>query len=383
MLLAGVLLVAANLRAVLTSVGPVLPLMAEDGLSPSLLGVLVAIPVATFAVVSPFVHPLAVRWGVDRTVLAALVVLALGSAIRSVGGDGAGLWIGTVLLGAAIAVGNVLLPVATKTDFPERLPAVTGQYMAVQSVVAGIAAGLAVPVAHMWDSWELAIGIWAVLVVVALVAWAPRLSRRNASGGVVEPPGQAAPTVRVWRSAAAWQVAVYFMLQSAAFYTLINWLPTVEQDLGISSAAAGWHLSLFMVVGILANLGTPLLFGIGGDQRFAAVVMPVGMIVAFLGMLLLPAAQALWAALAGFALGGAMVTSLSLIGLRSGDPRTASRLSAMVQTVAYGGVSVALVLAGVIRDVAGPGPHLLFYVLAFSVALIVAGLFAGRRSLVR
>lgn len=64
----------------------------------------------------------------------------------------------------------------------------------------------------------------------------------------------------------AWQVAAYVGLQSTAFYVLVNWLPTVEQDLGVSPTRAGWHLSVFLVAGIVSNLATPLLMRRGATS---------------------------------------------------------------------------------------------------------------------
>src|SRR5699024_12463589 len=69
LLLAGILLVAANLRASISAVGPVLPHISEDTtLGAAELGVLVAIPVLGFALVSPIVSHISQFLGADRTV---------------------------------------------------------------------------------------------------------------------------------------------------------------------------------------------------------------------------------------------------------------------------------------------------------------------------
>ncbi len=173
----GVLVVAANLRAVISAVGPVLPVIGDDtGMSSSELGFLAAAPVVSFALVSPVVHAAAQRFGTDRT-----------------------------LLGSA-----------------------------------AVASGLAVPLAAFTGSWRLAIGVWGCLVLGAWVWWLPSIPsppRRPT------PPLQAVPAVAVslWRTSLAWQVAGYFGLQSTAFYVLLSWLPSVEQDVGISPTVAGVH----------------------------------------------------------------------------------------------------------------------------------------------
>jgi CP family cyanate transporter-like MFS transporter len=378
-----VLLVAANLRAVIAAVGPVLPTVAADTqLSPSALGALLALPVAAFAVFSPMVHTVAARFGTDRTVFGALALLAVGTVVRSLPFGDRSLWplfLGTVTIGAAIAVGNVLLPVIARRDFPDRVPAVTGYYIAVQSVVAGTASGLAVPVAAVTESWRLAIGLWGVLIVVALAVWLPRLGRAPTASVRVAPAGpEAPPPVSVWRAGLAWQVAAYFGLQSTVFYVLLSWLPTVEQDMGIDPEVAGAHLAVYLIVGILANVAVARFLTLRGDQRIAAAVVPAWIVIAMLGMLYLPSLVVVWVAVSGLVVGASMVISLSLISLRGGGARITGRLSSMTQATAYAGVAVGLLGAGWIREVAGPGQHLLVYVLVLAVLQIVVGLGVGR-----
>src|SRR4051794_20135902 len=75
-LIAGILVVAANLRPVLTSVGPLLDQIGADtGLGVAALGVLAAVPLLAFGAVSPLAHGLSEKFGVERTVFGALLLL--------------------------------------------------------------------------------------------------------------------------------------------------------------------------------------------------------------------------------------------------------------------------------------------------------------------
>ncbi|WP_375493647.1 MFS transporter, partial [uncultured Jatrophihabitans sp.] len=126
-----VFLAAACLRSSITSVGPLLGRIADDtGLSDTLLGLLGALPLLAFGVVSPLVQPVARRVGAERLVGAALLGVALGVAVRSAPGGG-WLWLGTAVLGAGIAVGNVLLPAIVRRDHAARAALVVGGYPAV------------------------------------------------------------------------------------------------------------------------------------------------------------------------------------------------------------------------------------------------------------
>lgn len=361
--------------------------MAGDGISATSLGVLVAVPVGAFALVSPIVHGVAARIGVDRAVSVALGVLATGTIVRSAFGE-IGLWLGTAIIGSAIAVGNVLLPAVAKRDFPRSIPMVTAQYIAVQSVLAALASGLSVPLALTWGAWKPSLAVWCVPVIVAAIVWLPRLRGATTTGR--DMTGQDArtcsvsqqiptrPSCSVWRQPVAWHVAIYFMVQSSVFYTLLNWLPTVEGDMGFSTVAAGWHLSLFLTVSILANFAVPFVIHHGGDQRLAAVGSAMLMVVAMGGMLTVPALQLVWVALGGISSGASMVVSLSLIGLRARGALATGQLSAMAQGVAYSGVVLTLVIDGLVREVAGAGVHLLVLVLALAVVQVWSGFTVGR-----
>src|SRR5690625_2135708 len=100
--LVGILLLAINLRPAITAVGPVLPALGEDlSLSAAELGLLGALPVATFGVVSGAVQAFIARFGVERVTVSAMVLLTGATVWRSWPGPEANLWVGTVLIGAA------------------------------------------------------------------------------------------------------------------------------------------------------------------------------------------------------------------------------------------------------------------------------------------
>lgn len=382
-LLLGVLLVATNLRAVMTAVGPVLPdLSADLGLTASAQGVLVALPLVAFATVSPAVHVLSARIGIERSVMLALVALGLATLLRSLPTQSDAnwsLWAGTFIIGGSIAVSNVLLPVVVRKDFHGRIAAVTGYYIAIQSVAGASASALAVPLAIVFGSWRVSLAIWVFLVVIALVAWAPHVRERQAHKNRSRTPGEPIRVnLPVWRSPESWFVALYFGLQSSIFYIQISWLPTIEQDIGFSPVVAGYHLAGYLVLGIVANFAAPWFMTIGKTLRPALVGVAALMFISLAGFLIWPAAAGAWAGMSGFAAGAAMVFSLSLISIKTGSGPAASRLSSMVQSVAYSGVVVALIAEGVIRDAGGFGRQLLLLPAGLAIFQAAVGWYVGR-----
>nr|WP_232327769.1 MFS transporter [Kibdelosporangium sp. MJ126-NF4]CEL12915.1 Cyanate MFS transporter [Kibdelosporangium sp. MJ126-NF4]CTQ98600.1 Cyanate MFS transporter [Kibdelosporangium sp. MJ126-NF4] len=149
-LLIAILLVAANLRATLTGVGTLLPAIEHDtGLTALAGGVLNTVPLLMFAVTSPFVGRVSHRVGTTRLLVTALAVLAAGTVIRSLPSI-ACLFVGTVVLSAAIAVGNVLLPTVIRTHVPgPRVHTVSALYVTAMGLVAALSSGISVPLAKV------------------------------------------------------------------------------------------------------------------------------------------------------------------------------------------------------------------------------------------
>ena len=160
-LLAGILLIAANLRAPITGLAPVLAMIQADfGLGTVQAGILTTLPLLAFALLSPVAPLLARRIGLERALFAALVLIAGGVALRSAGPLGC-LYGGTAVIGAGIALGNVLLPSLLKRDFPARIATVTSAYALTMGVAAAVASATVFPLAtHL--GWR---GALAAIVV--------------------------------------------------------------------------------------------------------------------------------------------------------------------------------------------------------------------------
>ncbi|MCA0251431.1 MAG: MFS transporter [Actinobacteria bacterium] len=370
-----VFLVALNLRPSLTTVGPLLPqLEREVGLSEALQGLLGSVPLLAFALVSPLVHHLSKRFGMERAILIALLALVAGVAVRSFTGD-AGLWLGTALLGSAIAVGNVLVPTLVKRDYSAHISRATGIYSACINIGASLAAAAAVPLAVQFG-WRGSMAFWAIPALVVAVLWLPRTRVFDPEPELSGDAGTALTSV--WRQPTAWLLTAFMGLQSTTFYLMVTWLPTVEIAAGISERQAGWHLFVFQIVGIFSALAAPRLLRRADSQVGAAVTVSIPMLIGALGLLVLPQLGLLWAIVAGLGSGGALVVALSLISLRGRTHSETTQLSGMAQSLGYLLAAVGPVLAGYLAQRTGSWYASLAALGVFAALQLVIAIPVGR-----
>ena len=142
LLAVGIVGSAFCLRLVFASLSVRLPeVVSATGIQPWQVGVLTTLPVLCLGLCAPAAPVLARRWGVERSLFGALLLIAVGTALRALGPVWA-LFSFSVLAGGAIAVANVLLPTLVKRDFPDRTALLTGAYVTAISGGAAFALSL-------------------------------------------------------------------------------------------------------------------------------------------------------------------------------------------------------------------------------------------------
>lgn len=369
----GLLVVAANLRPSLTGVGPLLGRVQADlDVAPAVAGLLSSLPLLAFAVISPLVPRLAARWGPERLLWGALVVLTLGIAVRWFPATGS-LFAGTVLIGAGIAVGNVLLPSLIKRDFPTRVGLLTSAYATVMGAVAAVASGVAVPISQVAaGGWSTALGCWIVLALAAVVLWLPQVRTSRATQMPVR--SHRLP----WGSALAWAVTAFMGLQSLSFYVVVTWLPQVFQDSGFSAAAAGWLLFTFQAVAVVTSLAVPAALRWARDQRAVAAGSSAVMLIGYVGLLVTPGWALLWSVVLGLGGGACLVLALAFLGLRAADATAAGALSAMAQSVGYLLAAVGPVVFGLLHTVSSGWHAPIILMCVAATCQVIVAVAAGR-----
>ena len=369
-------LAALNLRPAIATVSPLLPeIRADLGLSAAAGGAITTVMVLCLGVLSPVAPLLVRRFGVDRTLLIALFVLAGGVALRSVDGVLA-LYTGSAVAGIAIAIANVIMPAVVKERFPERVGLFTGVY--TSALVAGASAGAAlmVPLAQE-TGWRVAAGSAAVVAFLAAVLWYPQVQRGPVPVATVEPGRYR----RLLGRPVTWYVTGFLAMQSMTFYLMLAWLPTVFRDAGLPAADAGNLLALTNFVQIGVTLLMPQFAARARTQAPHAVIATVFTLAGFAGVMLAPTfAPWLWMVVLGLGQGSTISLALLIITLRAPDPESVTALSAVAQTVAYVFAAAGPLLIGAIHEATGGWTVPLGFAVGLSGVQLAFAYLAGRPS---
>ena len=380
-----VALIAFNLRPALSTIAPVLPeIMADTGLSATGASVLTTAPVLCLGLFAPLAPWLARLIGMERTMLLALFAILLGVGLRGAATAPA-LMSGSLIAGAGIGMGNVLMPGLLKRDFPDRGAQMTGVYVMALSGGAAFAAAVAAPLSMALDGWwGGALAAWTVPAAAAMawagMVWAGRLGR-GPEGAV------AAPAVRrgaaLWRDPLAWQVTLFMGLQSTLAYIVFGWMAPMLRSRGDSAVTAGFVVSLSVVFQIIASLPVPILAARLRRQSGPAAAAALLAGASFVALLTAPLSwQWALAAMLGLGQGAAFSLAILLIMLRAGDSEAAARLSGMAQGVGYTMAAAGPLIVGVLHDWTGGWAGAGWVFVAVGLGGAVAGALAGRNRLV-
>lgn len=339
---------ALTLRPSITSTGPLLDeirLTTNMGLqAASLLVVLPMLCMGIFPLLLPWIGK---RLSESAWIIGGLLAIALAGLWRFELESGWALIATALISGSGIAIVQSLAPGVVKRWYPRQVPVAMGIYSSSLMAGGGIAATISPLVAKHYNSWQVGLGIWLILPIIALLLWWHR------SAETIE-TRYTSVAVNFFKNQRAWLLAGYFGLANAGYACMIAWLPTYARTLGWSAEDSGRLIGIMTVFQVVGALIIPILSANRLDRRpwlfFAIAVQIVG----FTGLVFIPESSLiLWAALTGGGLGACFSLTLTVALDHLPNPKLAGALTGFVQGIGFIITACAPYIAGVLRESTG------------------------------
>jgi CP family cyanate transporter-like MFS transporter len=372
---AGFIAVGLSQRSLLVAPAPLTPaLRADTHLTAGMTSLLTVLPLLCFGVFATVAPKVAHRWGLDRCIVFSAALAAVGVGIRSAPGVAA-LFVGSAIIGAGVAVNNVLLPALIKRDFAARTGLALGFYTLLLNGGAALASATSVPLAtDLHLGWRSVLALWGVLPLLAVMLWAPRLARSPRNGLTQDSPVR----VRLRRSRLAWAVSAFMALQSLLYYALVAWLPSVLVDAGMTPRSAGATAAVMSIAGVAMSFVVPVAAMRLKSQRSLVALSIAGFVIGMIGTIIAPVPAAwLWMLALGVGQGTGIALALSFLVLRTRTAIEAARLSGMAQTLGYLVAACGPLMFGIAHDATGGWTVALIASLAIAVVMFAVGWVAG------
>lgn len=376
-LIAGLVLVCFCMRSPMGPVGPLTgQIKASLGLSAGFAGLLTTIPLLLFGVVAPFAGKLLNRIDGKVLVPACLGLSFAGILLRSYAGVG-GLLAGTGLIGLGIGILNVAIPVFIRLNFPQKIGVVMGVYTTSMTLLSALSAGFSIPLSGTLGGWGNALAVFAVLPAIAVPAWLLVAQRGSVPAG----KSRSASLREAAKGVTNLCIALFMAFQSALFFCMMAWLPSVLLERGAAKADAGLLVLLMQLVSLITNFLMPILMQRYPKRRgWLALLCGVTYAAGFL-VLLQPWVPAweriLSVVLLGLASGLCLSFALTLIAVRGRDRRETAGISAYAQCVGYLLAAPAPALLGALYDATGSFSLPVAALIVLCVPAVLAGIGAA------
>lgn len=378
LLISGIILLGACMRSPFTALPSIINTIAHAFQVPvTNLGILTTIPLLCFGFCSSLVPVIGKRLGNATTILIALIVMLIGATTRVISYPF--LLGGTLLIGLAITVINVLIPAIVTEYLPKQIGLMTSLYGATATLFSALFAYLITPLSHGLG-WQGAILSMAVLILLTLIIWLPNLRK---PANEVNSTNQITTTTNVWRQRSAWGLVCYMGSSSIAFYVTVAWLPTIAQARGLNVTGASLLASLFQLASVPVAFIIPIWASRMQNRSRLVSGAAFITILGFIG-LSLPIKNQLFLVIVAILLGCGTAASFSLnmafFGLKTRSFQTTRALSGMVQSLGYLIAATGPILTGQFKQITGTWQASLIFVSIVVLIGAIAGCLAERRA---
>lgn len=342
--------VSLNLRPSVTSVGPLLnTIQSSLNVSSTYMSLLTSVPVFCMGLFAPFAVPIQKRLGYRTSINLLILLIGIATVGRIILDSYVGLILTSFLTGFAIAIISPIINAYIKQTFKEKMAPVIGIYSFAIGGGASLSAGFTGPFYEMTNNWSFALGIWGVLSIFALLLWSIAVEK-HLNGEMVREVVQEAAR-NPWKTSLAWIILIYFGLQTALFFSLTAWLPSMAQAQGFDLITAGNVLTVMSIVQLVGNITiSSLIAKYPNLIKWLFSLIGFGVIGAI--VLFIPSQWAVWvgACILGAALSGLFPIGLMLPLQEARSNQEANEWSSMVLSGGFMLSAIIPLLIGFVYD---------------------------------
>ncbi|EAI2485342.1 MFS transporter [Campylobacter coli] len=325
-----VIIVAFNLRAPITAVGPIIDIIKDKYyLNSTVAGILTSLPLIAFGSISFIVG----YFSPIRAIVFGIFLIFLGEIIRSYFGV-YGLFLGMLAMGCGIAIANVLLPSFIKEKFPKKMASIMGIYSLVLSISSIMGIALAIPLLSVFDLAG-AMFFWAIFSFVALVVYYPQAK----NGRFFRIKKKTHKKINLFTNLTTWKITLFMGFQSFLAYSLFFWYVQIVVEKGFDKEFSTSMVLFAQLVAAPISLFGPLLLGkLKKSLHTPYIAILCAMYAVSFGILFAFDTRfmiMLAAFIVGFPWGGVFGIALLFIAQKSSNAKIAARLSAFAQGFGY------------------------------------------------
>lgn len=372
---AGIILVALNTRAGITSLSPIYDQIAESfPITAIAQGIIGMLPPIIFALVGWITPRLISKRGLEKTAIIAMLWIFGGIVARSFSID---IWMfGALFVVSLVGMGisNVLLPPVIKQYFPDRIGLMTSIYSSLIPLSVALTSAIAVPATQAWG-WRFSTAIWAVIAILAIIPWL-----RLMNTGQMIAQTQVQHHIRAWRWPTAYALIAIIGLGIFNFYVVLAWLPKILMSLArVNQATAGIMLSIYAAFGVIPALLVPIGLTRVKHPFWIVASLTIGMVIGLLGFIYYPAWVWAWIFLMSF--GQSLIpTGLTLVNLRCRTTGGSTALSGFVQGVGYIMGAAGPLIFGALFNLTGDWKAALWSMIGVGLVATFAAIFSVRKT---
>jgi len=340
-----------GLRITVLAIPPVIPLIHQDlHLSQTGIGILTGLPSLLFAAAAVPGSLFIARFGPVQTLVAGLLLTAIGSALRGAVPDAVLLYGMTFLMGVGISIMQPALPRIVRDWLPHRVGFGTAVYsnglLVGELLAVSLTGPLVLPL--LGGGWRLSLVIWSLPVLItSLLVWtlAPRSFGSRPAGSSV--PSTWWPD---WKNPLIWRLGFILGCVNSLYFSTNFFLPDYLHQTHRSNLI-DQSLTALNLCQLPASFLLLALAGRLTRWRGSYVAYGVLQLLSVLGLVFAPGQWVVASSgLFGFAASSLLILILALPPLLS-EPHDVHRISAGMFTISYSCAVAIPILSGVLWDI--------------------------------